>query len=152
MRIADIMTRTVHMAEPDETLQEVARRMVDKDLGFLPVSENGALIGAVTDRDIVVRAVAEGTEHTASVRSIMSSDVKYCFEDDAVDDVIRSMGDAQVRRLPVVDRERRLIGVVSLADAARQNPLAAGTGLQGVVEPGGARSQTSEQPPPRSDW
>src|SRR3546814_10334410 len=90
--------------------------MADIDTGFLPVADNDRLIGIVTDRDIAIRGVAAGRRPEASIREVMSDEVKYCFDDQDVDDVLENMGDIQVRRLPVVDRDKRLVGIVSLTD------------------------------------
>jgi len=95
----------------------------------------------ITDRDIVVRCVADGRDDKTRVGDIMTADVKYCFDDEDVSEVARNMGDEQVRRLPVVDRNKRLVGIVSLADAARRDPALAGIGLKGVTAPGGAHNQ-----------
>lgn len=141
MKVAEVMTRDVHMASPDDSLQETAKRMVADDIGFLPVRENDRLVGTITDRDIVARAVAQGKGGQARVREVMTPDVKYCFDDEDVEHVVQNMGDIQVRRLPVVDRNKRLVGVVSLADAAMKcDPSAVGAAMTGVVEPGGSHA------------
>ncbi|NRP21887.1 Hypoxic response protein 1 [Ensifer adhaerens] len=144
MRIADIMTHNVHVASPDDTVGMIARHMAEHDIGFLPVGQNDRLIGMITDRDIVVRCVAQGRDGDMPVSEIMTNDVRYCFDDEEVSDVARNMADVQVRRLPVVNREKRLVGVVSLADAARTDSWIAGTGLKGVTEPGGLHSQRED--------
>lgn len=101
--------------------------MAVDDVGFLPVGENDRLVGTITDRDIVVRAVAEGKDGNATVRDVMTKDVKYCFEDEDIEHVAQNMGDIQVRRLPVLNRDKRVVGVVSLADAAlKEDPATAG--------------------------
>ena len=141
MHVSDIMTRDVHLATPNDTIRDVARQMAENDIGFMPVEDHDRLVGMVTDRDIVVRGVADGLDPQAKVRDVMTTDVKYCFEDEELDDVARNMGDIQVRRLPVVSRDKRLVGIVSLADAAREQPSAAGTGLKGVTMPGGEHNQ-----------
>ncbi|ACP22568.1 Inosine-5'-monophosphate dehydrogenase related protein (plasmid) [Sinorhizobium fredii NGR234] len=141
MHVSEIMTRDVHLVTPNDTIRDVARQMAENDIGFLPVEDHDRLVGMVTDRDIVVRGVADGLDPQAKVRDVMTTDVKYCFEDEDVDDVARNMGDIQVRRLPVVNRDKRLVGIVSLADAAREQPAAAGTGLKGVTMPGGEHNQ-----------
>ncbi|MDK1492774.1 CBS domain-containing protein [Sinorhizobium sp. 7-81] len=142
MHVSEIMTRDVHLVSPNETIAEVARQMAENDIGFLPVGDHDRLVGMITDRDIVVRGVADGLDLQSKIGDIMTTDVKYCFEDEEVDDVARNMGDVQVRRLPVVNRDKRLVGVVSLADAAREQPAVAGTGLKGVTVPGGAHNQS----------
>ena len=122
MRVSEIMTRDVHLASPNDTITAVARQMAENDIGFMPVGDDDRLIGMITDRDIVVRGVADGMDPQARVADIMTTDVKYCFDDDEVDDVARNMGDIQVRRLPVVNHDKQLVGIVSLADAAREQP------------------------------
>jgi len=141
MRIADIMTKDVRVASPDDAVATVAREMADNDIGFLPVGDNDRLVGMITDRDIVVRCVADGRDDRTRVAEIMTVDVKYCFDDEEVSDVARNMSDEQIRRMPVVDRNKRLVGIVSLADAARQDPSLAGIGLRGVTSPGGQHNQ-----------
>jgi CBS domain-containing protein len=95
--------------------------MAENDVGFLPVVEAGRLVGVVTDRDIIVRCVADGREGEGAVAEIMTADVKYCTDDEDVSDVTRRMREIPVSRFPVIDRDRRLVGVVSLADAARKS-------------------------------
>ncbi|MGX5733275.1 CBS domain-containing protein [Bosea thiooxidans] len=138
MKVSDAMTPGALIARPDETLQTVARRMAEEDIGFLPVGDQDHLVGTITDRDIVVRAIAQGQNGGALVRDVMTRDVKYCFDDEEMDHVVRNMGDNQVRRLPVVNRNKQLVGVVSLADGAlKDSPEMAGIGLHGIVEPNG---------------
>ena len=122
MKIRDVMTPDIEGVTPDETLRTAARLMADLDLGALPVSEDNQLIGIVTGRDLAIRVVAEARdpEHI-TVRQAMSSDVLYCFESEHVGDVSQKMGDWWVRRLPVINRDRRLIGMVSLADLTALN-------------------------------
>ena len=117
MKVADVMTRKVQLASPDDSLMEVAKRMTKEDVGFLPVGENDRLVGTITDRDIVARAVAQGKDGQARVRDAMTQDVKYCFEDESIEDVVQNTSDIQLRRLPVLNRDKRLVGIVSLADA-----------------------------------
>jgi uncharacterized protein (DUF2267 family)/CBS domain-containing protein len=144
MKVADVMTRDVRLATPDDTLQAVASRMADEDIGFLPVGENDRLVGTITDRDIVARAVAHGSDGQCRVRDAMTGDVMYCFEDESIDDVMQNMSDIQVRRMPVVDRNKRLVGVVSMADAAiKYNPAAAGAAMCGVVQPEGSYASSA---------
>ena len=118
MKVKDAMTSNVVLARPDHTLRDAARLMARCDTGVLPVSENDRLVGMITDRDIVVRAVAEGKPIDTPVREVMSSEVLYCFEDECLEHVAQNMGEQQVRRLPVLDREKRLVGIVSLGDLA----------------------------------
>src|SRR3546814_7116978 len=121
--------------------------MADIDTGFLPVADNDRLIGIVTDRDIAIRGVAAGRRPEASIREVMSDEVKYCFDDQDVDDVLENMGDIQVRRLPVVDRDKRLVGIVSITDlAGNGDAREAGQALGDIARPSATRSEehTSE--------
>lgn len=118
MKISECMTREVRIVDPAETLQDAARTMADIDAGFLPVGENDKLVGIITDRDIAIRAIGTGRTADAKIRDVMSQQVRYCFEDDEVGDVLYNMADQQIRRLPVVDRNKRLVGVISITDLA----------------------------------
>lgn len=118
MLVRDLMTRDVRIAAPDQTIQEAAVTMASIDAGFMPVGDNDRLVGTLTDRDIAVRAVAQGKGPETPVRDVMTTDVKYCFEDEDIAIVADNMGDIQVRRLPVLDRQKRLVGVLSLGDIA----------------------------------
>jgi CBS domain-containing protein len=136
MRVDEIMTREVKLMDPNTTVRDVARRMRAENLGAFPVGENDRLIGMVTDRDIVVRGVAEGrAEGNATVRDVMSERVFYCFEDEDVDRAAEVMAEHQVRRLPVLNRDKRLVGVVALADLGREGDYAAQAALEGIAEP-----------------
>jgi CBS domain-containing protein len=109
MIISEVMTREVRVASPDDTLQRVARVMKEEDFGSLPVAENDRLVGMLTDRDITVRAVARGLPPQESkVRDIMSAEVRYVYDYESVRDVAQVMGDLHVRRLPVLNRNKRL--------------------------------------------
>ncbi|MBL6459090.1 CBS domain-containing protein [Belnapia sp. T6] len=143
MKVSDKMTRNLRVASPDDTIQQAARSMAECDAGVLPVGQDDRLVGMVTDRDIAVRGVAEGKALDAKVRDVMTPDVKYCFEDEDLDQVSRRMGEQQVRRLPVMDRNKRLVGILSLGDVAMgEGPKPAGDALSGVSRPGGEHSQT----------
>lgn len=136
MQIRDAMTKGVRVARPDAPVMELARRMRDEDIGSIPVAENDKLIGMVTDRDIVTRCVAEtGDVSQVRARDVMSPKVLYCFEDDAVVDVLANMREQQVRRLPVVNRDKRLVGVVSIGDLSQIEAKSAGSALQGISRP-----------------
>jgi CBS domain-containing protein len=135
MRISEIMTRDVRLAKPDQTIQEAAKVMAEIDSGALPVTDGDRLIGMITDRDIAVRAVAQGKGPQTTVREIMSAEMKYCFEDDDTDEVAHNMADIQVRRLPVVNRDKRLVGIISLGDlAVMEGGRPAGEALKGISE------------------
>jgi CBS domain-containing protein len=143
MKVSEAMTRHVRVASPDETVRDVARLMADVDAGVVPVGENDRLVGMVTDRDIAIRAVAEGRGPDTPVRDVMTPDVRYCFEDEDTAEVARTMAREQVRRLPVLDSDKRLVGIISLGDIAlTESPDAAAAAIEGVSEPGGARSRT----------
>ena len=116
--LKDVMSHDVQVISPEATLQEAAVRMREHGFGMLPVGENDRMIGAVTDRDIAMRAVAEGKGVDTLVREVMSQDVIWCYEDDTLETGADMMSRCQVRRLPVVNREKRLVGIVSLADFA----------------------------------
>ncbi|HWX46530.1 MAG TPA: CBS domain-containing protein [Roseomonas sp.] len=143
MKVSDKMTRTVRLASPDDTIQQAARCMAECDTGALPVADGERLLGMVTDRDIALRGVAEGRGLDTKVREVMTPEVKYCFEDEDLDHVARNMGEQQVRRLPVMNREKHLVGILSLGDIAMgEAPMPGGAALAGISRPGGAHSQT----------
>ena len=136
MKVADAMTRDVRVANPDQSIREAAEMMAELDAGALPVGEQDRLVGMITDRDIAIRAVAEGKSPDTRIRDVMTGDVKYCFDDDEVDDVARNMADIQVRRLPVVNRDNRLVGIVAIADlAAAEDAGVVGEAVAGISEP-----------------
>ena len=143
MKVSDSMTRDVRVANPNQTIQDAAKIMLDVDSGVLPVGENDRLIGMITDRDIAVRAVAQGKGPQTLVREVMTDHVHYCFDDEDTDEVTRKMADSQVRRLPVVNRDKRLIGILSLGDVATRRDGAdeAGEALSDISRPGGEHSQ-----------
>jgi CBS domain-containing protein len=119
MMVREVMTKDVRLVDPSTTLKHAAQLMRDGDFGLLPIGENDRLVGTVTDRDITVRCVAAGKDPgSTTVREAMSEGVVYCFEDQDVDEVAALMGDRQVRRLPVLSREKRMVGIVSLGDLA----------------------------------
>lgn len=137
MQIREVMTSDVRLVDPGTTLQDAAQMMRDGDFGLLPIGENDRLVGTITDRDIAIRAVAGGKDptHTA-VRDAMSEGVFYCFEDQSIDEVAAMMGDKQVRRLPVLDRAKRMVGIVALGDLAvrRSADGEAGKALSGISQ------------------
>ena len=136
MKVADAMTRDVRVANPDQSIREAAEMMAELDAGALPVGEQDRLVGMITDRDIAIRAVAEGKGPDTRIRDVMTGDVKYCFDDDEVDDVARNMADIQIRRLPVVNRDNRLVGIVAIADlAAAEDAGVVGEVVAGISEP-----------------
>jgi len=118
MKVAQIMNTDVFLTAPNRSIREAAETMQRMDVGSLPVGDGDRLIGMVTDRDIVIRAIAKGMNADTPVREVMTQEIRYCFDDQEVDDVARNMADLQVRRLPVINRDKRLVGFVSLADFA----------------------------------
>jgi len=144
MKVSEAMTRDVSVASPDETIRQAAKTMASLDAGVLPVGENDHLIGMITDRDIAIRGIAQGKGDKAKVRDVMTEDVKYCFDDQEVEEVTRNMADIQVRRLPVLNRDKRLVGILSLGDIAIScdDAKVAGDALQGISRPGGEHTQT----------
>ncbi|MES2958384.1 MAG: CBS domain-containing protein [Pseudomonadota bacterium] len=117
-KLKDLMSRDVKVIGPDMSIGEAAIQMRDGDFGMLPVGEDDRMIGTISDRDIVIRAVAEGMDSETKVRDVMSDGIAWAYEDDSVDKAVKIMGDRQVRRLPVVDRDKRLVGIVALGDFA----------------------------------
>ena len=111
MRVAEVMTRNVRLIEPNQTIRDAARLMAEMDAGIMPVREGDRLVGMITDRDIAVRAVAQGRGPDTPVREVMTDEVKYCFEDEDTAAVERNMAEIQVRRLPVLTRDKRLVGI-----------------------------------------
>ena len=143
MKVSEVMTRDVRLIEPTQTIRDAAKLMAEIDTGIMPVREGDRLIGMITDRDIAVRAIAEGKGPDTSVRDVMTEDVKYCYEDDDTGDVARNMADIQVRRLPVLTRDKRLVGIISLGDmAVTDSSGKAGEAVAGISQPGGQHSQT----------
>ncbi|MBX6744684.1 MAG: CBS domain-containing protein [Acetobacteraceae bacterium] len=138
------MSTNVRVATPEDSVQQAAKLMSEADTGVLPVREGDRLVGMVTDRDVAVRLVAEGKDPARTkVREVMSPEVRYVFEDDGLEHVAENMAEQQLRRLPVVNREKRLVGILSLGDIARQERSGdlAGRTLGGVTREGGQHHQ-----------
>ncbi|HYT90492.1 MAG TPA: CBS domain-containing protein [Gemmataceae bacterium] len=138
MQVSEVMTRGAECIPPDATLQQAAERMKALDVGALPVCDNDRLAGMLTDRDITVRSVAEGHDPRKDhVRDAMTPEIVYCFEDQDVAEAARIMKEKQIRRLPVLNRDKRLTGIVSLGDLAVEsgNERLAGHALEGISEP-----------------
>jgi CBS domain-containing protein len=142
MRVSEAMTREVRIASPGQSIRDVAKIMADIDAGAVPVGENDRLVGMITDRDIAIRAVAEGKGPDTPVRDVMSSEVKYVYDDEDLEQVAKNMGDIQVRRLPVVNRDKRLVGIVSLGDVAQnEDKRTSGKAIAAVSQRGGPHQQ-----------
>ena len=140
-QLKDVMSRDVKVISPDMTIREAAQTMCDGDFGMMPVGENDRMIGALSDRDIAIRAVAEGKGPTTKVREVMSSGICWAYEDDTVEHAAKLMSEHQVRRLPVVDRDKRLVGIVALGDFAvdRSEIKPAAQALAKISEPSQTR-------------
>jgi CBS domain-containing protein len=122
MQIHEIMSRHIHLVRPEETLQSAAAIMAERDVAFLPVVDATGLVGTLTDRDVILRAVAPGLNaETTLVSDIMTTDITYCFDDESASTVLANMQALHLRRIAVLDRQNRLIGVVSRSDFARNN-------------------------------
>jgi CBS domain-containing protein len=142
MRVSEAMTREVRVATPGQSIRDVAKIMSEIDAGVLPVGDNDRLVGMITDRDIAIRAVALGKGPDTPVRDVMSTEqVLFCYEDEELDHVAKNMASEQVRRLPVVNREKRLVGIVSLGNLAQSEGRAASKAVKGVTKPGGTHKQ-----------
>lgn len=134
--IADIMTRDVASVSPNESIRRAAEMMDDLDIGSLPVCDGRRLVGMITDRDIAVRGLAEGKGPKAKVRDVMTPAIKYCYADQALDEISANMADIQLRRLPVLNRDKRLVGILSLGDlAVSDDPDCAIEALCGISRP-----------------
>lgn len=146
MKIAECMSRDVQTVKPEQPIQEAAQFMLRSDAGSMPVCDGDRLVGMLTDRDIAVRAVAEGRGPDTPVREAMTDHIDYCYDDDEIEEVAIRMSDAQVRRFPVLSRDdNKLVGIVSLGDLSRsEQSEAAQVALDGVTDPGGQHNQSEE--------
>lgn len=140
MKVSECMTTDVKSADPSRSIQDAAKLMDKNDCGSLPVGEGDRLVGMITDRDIVIRAVAAGLPLDTPIREVMTKEVKYCFENDEIDDVAENMGDIQMRRIPVLNSKKRIVGIVSIGDLARSDEQCAGEALAEIAQPGNGRA------------
>ena len=146
MNVTDAMTFDVQLCTPDDTLKDAAEAMMTLDVGLLPVVDGDRLVGMISDRDIATRGVAMGLGPDAPVREVMTEDVKYCFADQDLEEVTRNMGDIQVRRLPVLNRDKRLVGIIALGDIARAGAGdGMGEALSQISQPGGQRASITSR-------
>jgi len=143
MKVSKYMTRDVQLVTPTQSIREAARMMGEIDAGSLPVQEDDRLVGVITDRDIAVRAVAQDKSPDTPVRDVMSREVLYCFEDQEVKEIARNMGDVKVRRLPVVNRDKRLVGIISVGDLALEEPALTASAVTNISKHGGRHSQAA---------
>jgi CBS domain-containing protein len=137
MKLSEIMTREVEIIQPDDTMHTAAQKMRDRDIGFLPVCDGDSLMGVLSDRDITIRALADGMDINVMLsRDLMTTPAIYCFDDQDVKDAAKLMGENQIRRLVILGREsERVVGVISLGDLARKGIDVSGQVLQRVSEP-----------------
>lgn len=143
MKIKDCMTTDVRLGDPDMTLREAARQMAECDAGVLPIGENDRLVGMLTDRDIAIRGVAQGKGPDDRVRDVMSGEVRWCYEDDSIEDALKCMADEQIRRMPVLSRAKRLVGIVAVSDlGAATRPDRAGETLSAISRHSGQHNQS----------
>jgi len=143
MKLSEIMTREVDVIQPDDSLQSAAKKMRDRDIGFLPVCDGDELMGVLSDRDITIRALAEGMDVSVMLgRDLMTTPAIYCFEDQDVSEAAKIMAENQIRRLVVLSRDdKRLVGVISLGDLARNGTTdISGRVLQRVSAPDTSKS------------
>lgn len=136
------MSKNVEICRPEDSLQDVARKMATLDCGVMPVAEGDRLAGVITDRDIAIRAVALGKGPDTPASDAMSPEVLYCYEDQPVDEVSVNMAALKIRRMPVVDREKQLVGIVSLGNLSQSDGRTTMSAFQVISERGGPHSQT----------
>ena len=142
MKITDVMTKDIQTVSPSDTAQQAASFMLGSDTGSIPVCDGDTVVGMITDRDIAVRGTAKGLGPDAKVSELMSSDIVCASSDDSVEDIARKMAERQVRRMPVIDQDDKLVGMVSLGDLSRHSrEEAAATALEGVSKEGGDHQQ-----------
>ena len=138
MQVREMMTQNAECTTPDATIREVAERMKELDVGSLPVCEGDELVGMITDRDIAIRSVAAGRDPKSHrVREAMSTEIVYCFEDQSVSEAAEMMREKQIRRLPVMNRSKTLVGIISLGDLAieTRDDQMIGKALESISEP-----------------
>jgi CBS domain-containing protein len=133
--VGEIMTRSVAVVQQDDTLQHAAQKMKSLNIGSLPVCDGDAMVGVVTDRDITVRGVAAGmVPQESRVSDVMTPDVRWCSENDSVQQAMDLMGESQVRRLAVLNEERKIVGIVSLGDLATRQSAHTDATLREISE------------------
>lgn len=137
-QLRDVMSQQVKILNPEASIKDAARQMRDGDFGLMPIGENDRLVGTLSDRDIVIRAVAQGMDVNTKVRDVMSTDVMWAYETDSVDTACQIMSDNQIRRLPIVNSDKRLVGIVALGDLAvdASDIKPAGEALSDISKPG----------------
>ena len=142
MKVSDAMTPDVQLCTPDDTIKDAAQAMAALGIGLLPVTDNERLVGMISDRDIAIRGVGMGRGPEARVGDVMTAEVKYCYDDQDLDEVSANMGHIQVRRLPVLNRSKQLVGIIALGDIAlMQSGNGTGAALSRISRPGGQHAQ-----------
>jgi CBS domain-containing protein len=134
-KVSEVMTSDVKVVRPDESVQKAAAIMSEQDIGALPVCDGTRLKGMITDRDIAVRAVASGRGVDTPVREVMTEDIIWCTQDSDIQDLLKRMGADQVRRIPVLDANRNLVGIVALGDLAMQRDAGVDEALHDISKP-----------------
>lgn len=145
MKVAEIMTPKVALIAANASIVEAAKKMAEGDVGALPVEKDDRLVGMITDRDIVVRAIAKGKAADCKVSEVMTEEIKYCFDDEEVEHIAENMAEQRIRRLPVLNRDKRVVGLISIGDIAAGHPEGdvSGDALRGVVQKGGPHTQSA---------
>jgi CBS domain-containing protein len=142
MKVSDAMTPEVQLCTPDDTLKDAAEAMAALGVGLLPVTDNDRLVGMISDRDIAIRGIGMGRGPEGRVGEVMTAEVKYCYDDQDLDEVSANMGEIQVRRLPVLNRNKQLVGIIALGDIALvQGGNGTSAALCGISRPGGQHVQ-----------
>ena len=142
MKISECMSSDLCTVTPDDTIQEAAVAMAAQDVGVLPVTIDQQLVGIVTDRDIAIRGIGKGCGPDTAIEDVMSREVQCCFAEQDSAEVLETMSSIQVRRLPVVDDNRKLVGIVSITDLASAQPPRAGQALSQIGQPSAQHSQS----------
>ena len=146
MKVSECMTRDVQVAQADQSIRKAAQFMLKVDAGSIPVCEGDRVIGMVTDRDLAVRALAEGRGPEATLREIMTEEVVCCFEDDTVENAAQKMSDIKVRRIPIISKDgEKLVGILSLGDITKGDSRLAEHALEAVTQQSSLHNQSAER-------
>ena len=145
MKVSECMSAHVRLCAPNDTIQDAARTMKEMDVGLLPVGENDRLVGTITERDIVVRCLAAGKGADTPVKEAMSSGIHYCFDNDSIEEAAEKMAEQQVRRLPVLNQQKRMVGIISLGDICKAEEAHGGKALKSISKTGSIGAHHSTQ-------
>ena len=143
MKVRDCMSSDVEVCAPDDNLRDIANKMLQLDCGVMPLADEDRLVGVITDRDIAVRAVAQGKGPDTPAREVMSAEILYCYDDQDLDEVADNMAELKIRRMPVVDEGKHLVGIISLGDISHADGRTSMSAFQEISEPGGPHDQAS---------